>query len=144
MVTFWILPLSSGHDSISLTGLPLSLYFSCAWLVVATRHSPSYRHRVVEWSRTRFHLPYGMVPLWTLSLLGVEIHPGPHLEVWLWFRPDRHIYTLKASRFVMINVDFDFWPRLASWACDLCSYTGLSAWMGPAWLNALLSPSWHS
>ena len=78
------------------------------------------------------HLPYGMTLLWA-SPVGCVVrkgfHPGTRPEVGLQFRPERHIRTLKASRLVIIEDAFDFWP--ASRAFDLCSCAGLRAQKGP-------------
>ena len=59
-------PLISGHDSIPLTRLLLSLYSSCAQLIcthplpASPPKSPSYRHVAGEWSGARyFLLPMG-------------------------------------------------------------------------------------
>lgn len=117
MVTFWISPLISGYDSISWTRLLLSLYLSCAQLICTPPFLP---HPQVTQLQAHgcsveqywvSHLPYGMVLLWA-SPVGCVVrkgfHPGTRPEVGLQFRPERHIYTLKASRLVIIEDAFDF------------------------------------
>lgn len=88
MVTFWISPLISGYNSISWTGLLLSLYLSWAQLICSplsfltqlqAQGCPVEQYWVSP-------LPQGMALLRAPSVGGVVrkgVHPGTHPEVQL-------------------------------------------------------------